>query len=175
MIGDLLFQIAEWLRSTFLNELAFWLSETSLSLWIQTHFWTIPTIQVFHIAALAALFGSALMINLKVLGLAGGYRSYAETARRFVPWMNGGFVVLLLSGLGLIIGEPIRELPNPIFWVKMILIVLTLPISLAFNAKVAKAEASGALSGAYKFGAVLLIVLWCAIMFGGRWIAYAPV
>jgi hypothetical protein len=115
------------------------------------------------------------MINLKVLGLVGGHRTYAETARRFVPWMNWGFVVLLLSGLGLIVGEPIRELPNPIFWVKMALIAFTLPISLFFNAKVARAEASGALSGAYKLGAILLIVLWCAIMFGGRWIAYAPV
>jgi len=175
MIGDLLFQFAEWLRSTFLNDLAFWLETTALSQWIVTNFWAIPAIQVFHISALAALFGSALMINLKVLGIGGSGASYADTAKRFVPWMNWGFVVLLISGLGLIVGEPIRELPNPIFWVKMILIVITLPISLLFNARVARVEASGALTGSYKFGAALLIVLWCSIMFGGRWIAYAPV
>lgn len=175
MIGDLLYQFAEWLRATWLNELATWLEGTALSQWIVTNFWAIPVIQVFHISALAALFGSALMINLKVLGIGGPATSYAETARRFVPWMNWGFVVLLLSGIGLIIGEPIRELPNPIFWIKMGLIAVTLPISLVFNARVAKAQASGALSASYKLGAVLLIVLWCAIIFGGRWIAYAPV
>lgn len=181
MIGDLLYLFAEWLRSTFLNDLAFWIEGTALSQWIVTNFWAIPAIQVFHISALAALFGSALMINLKVLGIGGSGFSYADTAKRFVPWMNWGFVVLLLSGLGLIIGEPIRELPNPIFWLKMGLIVITLPISLIFNAKVAKAEiagkmsATGSLSGSYKFGAFLLIVLWCGVMFGGRWIAYAPV
>jgi len=175
MIGDLLFQFAEWLRSTWLNELATWLETTALSQWIVNNFWSIPIIQVFHISALAALFGSVLMINLKVLGIGGSHRSYAETAKRFRPWINWGFVVLLLSGVLLIVGEPIRELPNPIFWVKMALIVITLPISLAFNARVAKVEASGALAVSYKLGAVLLIVLWCAIMFGGRWIAYAPV
>lgn len=175
MIGDLLFQFAEWLRSTWLNELAFWIGDTGLSQWIVTNFWAIPTIQTFHIAALAALFGSVLMINLKVLGLIGAHRSYAETAQRFLPWIRWAFIVLLVSGLLLIVGEPIRELPNPIFWVKMILIVVTLPISLAFNSKVAKAESSGALAGSYKLGAVLLIVLWCAIVMGGRWIAYAPV
>jgi len=175
MIGDLLFHFAEWLRSTFLNGFAFWISETGLSLWIQTHFWAIPTIQVFHIAALAALFGSVLMINLKVLGFLGGHRSYAETAARFVPWIRWGFVVLLISGTLLIIGEPVRELPNPIFWVKMILIAVTVPISLLFNMRVAKVDAGGGITAAHKLGAVLLIVLWCAIMMGGRWIAYAPV
>lgn len=175
MIGDLLYQFAEWLRATWLNELATWLESTAISQWIVTNFWAIPVIQVFHITALAVLLGSALMINLKVLGIGGPGTSYPETARRFVPWMNWGFVVLLLSGIGLIVGEPVRELPNPIFWIKMGMIAITLPISLTFNARVAKAQAAGALSGSYKLGAALLIVLWCAIIIGGRWIAYAPV
>jgi hypothetical protein len=181
MIGDLLYQFAEWLRTTWITDLATWLENTMLSQWIVNHFWAIPTIQVFHISALAALFGSALMINLKILGIGGSGFNYADTAKRFVPWMNWGFVVLLISGLGLIVGEPIRELPNPIFWLKMALIVITLPISLIFNAQVAKVEATGRLSATgslpahYKIGAFLLIALWCAIMFGGRWIAYAPV
>lgn len=181
MIGDLLYQFAEWLRSTFLSDLAFWIEGTALSQWIVTNFWAIPAIQVFHISAIAALFGSVLMINLKVLGIGGSGLSYADTARRFVPWINWGFIVLLVSGLGLIVGEPVRELPNPIFWIKMGLIVITLPISLLFNADVVKAEAAGrlsatgSLSALYKITAFALIVLWCAIMFGGRWIAYAPV
>jgi hypothetical protein len=181
MIGDLLYQFAEWLRTTWITDLATWLEATALTQWIVTHFWAIPTIQVFHISAIAALFGSVLMLNLKVLGIGGSGISYADTAKRFLPWINWGFVVLLVSGLGLVVGEPIRELPNPIFWIKMGLIVVTLPISLAFNARVAKVEAAGklsatgSLSASYKLGAFLLIVLWCAIMFSGRWIAYAPV
>lgn len=175
MIGDLLFRFAEWLRSTFLNDLAFWISDTALCQWIQSNFWAIPTIQVFHIAAIAALFGSVLMINLQVLGLLGGHRTLAQTSARFVPWIRWAFVVLLVSGLLLIIGEPVRELPNPIFWLKMVAIAVTVPISLAFNAKVSKIGSTGALSASYKLVAVLLIVLWCVIMLGGRWIAYAPV
>jgi hypothetical protein len=174
-IFDQLYLFAEWLRSTWLNEFAFWLSETSLAQWIVTNFWAIPTIQTFHITALAALFGSVLMINLKVLGVLGGHRTYAQTSARFIPWIRWGFVVLLLSGILLIVGEPVRELPNPIFWLKMMAIAVTVPISLMFNSKIVKLDAAGAVKGVHKLLAVLLILLWCLIMLGGRWIAYAPV
>ena len=174
-MGDLLYNFTEWLRGTQLVELAFWISETPLSLWIVTHFWAIPTIQTLHILAIAGLFGSVLMVNLRVLGLIGGHRSLAQTAARFMPWIRWSLLALLVTGLLLIVGEPIRELINPVFWVKMGLVVVTAVISMMFNRKVATVEATGTSAASLRGGAVLLIVLWCAIMAGGRWIAYAPV
>ena len=175
MIGDLLYNFTEWLRSTPLIELSLWISDTSLCLWIVTNFWAIPTFQTIHILSIGAMFGSALMISLRVLGLTGGHLTPAQTVARYGPWVRWGFVALVVTGFLMIVGEPVRELINPIFWIKMLLIVLTVPVSLWFNKKVASADASGAAVASLRGTAILVLILWCAIMAGGRWIAYAPV
>jgi hypothetical protein len=175
-MGDLLFSFTEWLRTTFLVDFVFWLSETPVSLWLQTNFWAIPTIQVFHILALAAAFGAILMINLRIFGMAGVDRTMAETERRYTRWIWWALLVLAVSGSGLIIAEPIRELINPIFWIKMGLVIVAVLTSLWFHRKVMRRLAGGgAITGGIKAGAVFIIVLWCVIMLCGRWIAYAPV
>ena len=174
--GELLYSFTEWLRSTPLTEFSLWISETSLSLWIASHFWAIPIIQVFHILALAAGFGAVLMVALRIFGFAGTDRTMAETERRYIGWIWGALLVLLLSGLGLIIGEPVRELINPIFWIKMGLVIVAILASLWFHRKVVRRLAGGeAVTAGIKAGAVFIIILWCVIMLCGRWIAYAPV
>jgi hypothetical protein len=178
-MGDLLFQFTEWLRTTQLVELSIWIGETPLSLAIQTHFWAIPIIQTIHIAAIAGTFGSVLMINLRVLGLNGAGSSIDQTARRFVPWIWWGLLVLILSGLLLITGEPVRELINPVFWIKMGLVLSAALIALWFLKFVRRDGASWETQPgrriAVRTAAVAIILLWCAIMVAGRWIAYAPV
>ena len=178
-MGDLLFQFTEWLRTTQLVELSIWIGETSLSLAIQTHFWAIPTIQTIHIAAIALTFGSVLMINLRVLGLSGAGASIDQTARRFVPWIWWGLLVLILTGLLMITGEPVRELINPVFWIKMVLVLTAILVSLWFQKAVRRNDAAWeSVQGrriAVRTAAVAIILLWLAIMVAGRWIAYAPV
>ena len=70
-MGDLLFEFTDWLRGTWLNELALTISESAPTLWIGEHFWAIPIFQVIHILAISASFASILMINARMLQLAG--------------------------------------------------------------------------------------------------------
>ena len=178
-IGDLLYAFTEWLRGTQLTELSLGISNTSLSIWIGGHFWAIPIIQTLHILAIAAAFGSVLMINLRILGVTGGTRTLTDTARRYIPWIWWALAVLIVTGIGMIIGEPVRELINPVFWIKMGLIVFMIVVSLGFQAsvrgRIAHWEVSRDGMAAVRIGAALIIVLWCMIMVAGRWIAYAPV
>jgi hypothetical protein len=178
-IGDLLYAFTEWLRGTQLTELSLGIGNTSLSAWIGSHFWAIPVIQTLHILSIAAAFGSVLMINLRILGVTGGTRSLTDTARRYIPWIWWALLALLLTGIGMVIGEPVRELINPIFWIKMGLIVVMIVASLLFQAsvraRIAQWEVSRDGRAAVRVGAVLIIILWCMIMVAGRWIAYAPV
>jgi uncharacterized membrane protein SirB2 len=178
-LGDFLYGFTEWLRTTPVLELSIWISNTRLSLAIGTHFWVIPILQVLHILAIAMAFGSVLMINMRILGLSGGSRTMTQTVRRFVPWIWWSLLVLIVTGIGMIMGEPIRELVNPIFWIKMILVVAMILLSLGFQATAGRHMATwetthdGRVS--VRIGAVGIILLWCAIMAAGRWIAYAPV
>lgn len=174
-----MYAIAEWLTSTFLLDLSNWLSLTPVSGWIQQNFWVIPTTQTVHILAICAVVGSAFMINLRIVELAGRSQTMTWTASRFLPWVWWGLPVLLLTGLILIVGEPHRELLNPSFWIKMILILVAIAATLWFQSTVRKNIAFWETSHSKRVGiriaAVASIVLWCAIIVFGRWIAYSPV
>lgn len=176
---DLLFEFTEWLRGTFLTEFSLWISDTWLSLWIVERFWAIPIIQTIHILTIAATFGAVLLMNLRVLGWVGNDRTIARTGKRYLPWVWWGLVILIISGIGMIIGEPVRELINPIFWIKMALVVLAILLAAWFQSSVARKsatwDASGSTSISIRLGAIFIIVLWLVIMLAGRWIAYAPV
>jgi len=175
-MGDLLYSFTEWLRTTPLVDLSLWISDTSWSMWLDSHFWAIPIMQNFHILAISAAFGSILMVNLRIYRLAGTDRTMAETERRYVRWIWWSLLVLLISGTGLIIAEPVRELVNPVFWIKMPLVVVAVLVSLWFHRRVMRRLAAGGTAGpVIKTAALLIIVLWLVIMLSGRWIAYAPV
>ena len=174
-MGDLLFSFTEWLRTTQVVELALWISDTAASGWIVTHFWAIPIIQCIHILAIAASFASILMINARMLGIAGS-SSIADTANRYIRVLWWALVVLVLSGLGMIIGEPVRELVNPFFWIKMGLVVFGILVSIWFHKGVIKHVTAGRdIVVTDKVTAMFLVILWMMIMYCGRFIAYAPV
>lgn len=172
---DLLFSLTEWLRTTPMVEFALGLSDTWLSLWIVTHFWTTAILQIIHILAISTAFGAILMINLRLFGVAGMDRTMAETQKRYVRWIWWSLAVLVISGVGLILSDSVRNLINAIFWIKMALVVGAVLASLAFHGRNMQRLAGGGTIGAgTRTAAVFIIILWCAIMVGGRWIAYAP-
>ena len=178
-IGDLMFALAQWLKTTPLPELALWIAKTPLSALVDTSYWIALTVQTIHILAVAGTFVSVLLINLRIVQLAGSGRTLAQTLTRYAPWIWWGLLVLLGTGFLLIMGEPARELLNPCFWTKMVLVVFAALIALWFQGAVRRHAEQWELSPhgalAVRGGAAAVIVLWVAIMALGRWIAYAPV
>jgi uncharacterized membrane protein len=120
---------------------------------------------------------SVAMVELRILGLARA-QTMDHTARRFVPWIWSGLVVLAATGIVLIVAEPKRALPNPAFQLKMLLLALAVAATLAFQASLQRNVAfwddarARKVAGAY---AVAALLLWLAIAVAGRWIAYAQV
>jgi hypothetical protein len=173
-MGDLLFSLTEWLRTTPLIDLALWISDTAFSELIVTNFWAIPIFQTIHILAIAGSFVAILMMTARVFGVA-GHASLLETEQRYTKVLWWSLLVLLITGFLMIMGEPIRELVNSVFWIKMILIVVGVFLALAFAKSLARQSAAGdTVSGGTKGTAILLVILWCVIIACGRWIAYAP-
>lgn len=174
-MGDLLFELTNWLRTTFLLDLALWTSDTWLSQLMVTNFWAIPTVQVIHILAVAGSFAAVLMINARMFGVA-GHATMAETSARYIKVLWWSLAVLVVSGFFMIVGEPVREMINPIFWIKMILVVVGVLVVISFAKTLGRqASAGDAVAGGAKATGIFLVVLWCVIILCGRWIAYAPV
>jgi hypothetical protein len=155
-----------------------WLYNTPVSQAIQGHSWIIPAIQSIHIVAIAILMGSAIVLDLKLAGLVARTESAAIVFRRYMPWLWSGLLVLLLTGLVLITGEPARELENWIFWTKMGLVLIAFLLTLIMRVPMLRedlGEQSRVWSLLVKPLGLLAIAIWILIIFCGRWIAYAIV
>ena len=116
-----------------MRDFALWLATTSPSVFIQEHnAWTIPAIQSIHIAGIALVMGSVLMIDLRILGLTWTDQTLQQTTRRFGPWLTGSLWLLLATGLLMIVGEPVRELVTFSFWLKMALVAAGALVAVTF-------------------------------------------
>jgi putative copper export protein len=143
-----------------LKQFAEWLSQTALSLTIQSHEWVIPTIQSIHILAICAFVGSVLMLDLRILEWAWRDQTLSETQARFGPWAWWALAVLLMTGVLMIIGEPPRQLLAISFWMKMALVVLTASIQMTQVRRPVKALAAST------------FLVWLGVIVLGRLIAY---
>jgi hypothetical protein len=153
-----------------------WLATTPVSMTFQTVEWIIPAVQSVHIIAIAIVMSSVVMVDLRLLGLMGHTQSISGLTRRFIPWVWCALVVLLLSGLVLITAEPRRDLLNPIFQAKMLLLIAAMAVTAGFQETVRRNMEFWDLSPRRRTGAwvtaVVSLLLWTAIVGCGRWIAY---
>ena len=153
-----------------------WLSQTPLSLAIQTHEWVIPAVQSIHIVAIGGVMGSVLMMALQIWGLAGRDQTLVQMVDRFAPWFKGSLLVLLLTGVVMIIGEPARELLALSFWLKTILVAcgFVLVVSIQRSAPEHDGQAQRGIERAagMKSRALIALLLWVVVIMLGRLIAY---
>ncbi len=116
-----------------MNRFAEWLAKTSASNAFRFHeSWLIPGVQSIHIIGIAIIMGSVFLIVLRILGWAGTDQTLRQTADRFGPWLIGGLFLQLVTGIVMIIAEPVRELVNFSFWTKMVFIAVGTVLSSIF-------------------------------------------
>jgi len=160
-----------------LKQFAEWLSTTFLSVFIQNHnSWAIPTIQSIHIVGIALVLGSVFMIDLRILGWAGTDQTLRQTTSRFGPWLTGALCLLLVTGVLMVIGEPVRELVTFSFWLKMLLVAVGTLIAVVFRITLRKREQQWeetlVTRRSTKLLAILTFLVWACIIILGRLIAY---
>jgi len=149
-----------------------WIYGTALSSAIRDHDWVVPVVQSVHIIAIAVVVGAALVTELRVLGIVAPEESLTVVTQRYLPWMWRALAVLLATGLVMIIGEPDRTLTNTIFWIKMALVSTAFLASRALRKPLL--DSTRAVGEARAKGlAWILLALWVAVIFCGRWIAYS--
>jgi hypothetical protein len=159
-----------------IDALCWWLEHTALSQTIQSINWIVPAIQTIHILAITVVAASALMIDLRLIGVFSADRPLREVSARFLPLIWWPLLVLLATGAIMIIGEPARSLKNPAFQLKMALLVTVLIVTALYQLLLRRdpdlgSPASSCRSAATAIAA-LSMLLWTGIIFAGRWIAY---
>ena len=136
----------------------------------------IPTIQSIHIVGIGVVLGSVFMIDLRILGWAGTDQTLRQTTSRFGPWLTGALCLQLATGILMVIGEPVRELVNFSFWLKMFLVAVGTLIAAIFLMTLPKHqqqwEETLVNRRSIKSLAILTFLIWLCIIILGRLIAY---
>jgi cytochrome bd-type quinol oxidase subunit 2 len=158
------------------NGFAEWLTKTNVSHTLRVHeSWLIPGVQSVHIIGIAVILGSLFMIVLRILGRAGMDQTLAETTYRFGPWLVGALCLQLITGIVMIVAEPVRELVNFSFWAKMIFVVAGTLLSGVFLYTFPNHEEHWEAlvkRRSIKSMAVLTLLIFLCIIVLGRLIAY---
>jgi len=137
--------------------------------------WAFPAVETLHIIGLATLFGSVLIVDLRLTGISRSL-SVSRLAQLALPWTVGAFVLVLLTGLLMFTAHASDLLGNPVFILKMGLIGAA-----GLNAALLHAGAMGKASAwdvnamppmRVRIAALLSIVLWVVVIACGRLLAY---
>jgi hypothetical protein len=140
---------------------------SALAAAIRTSLWAYPALEAVHIAAIGSLFGSLLLLELRVFGAGRGIALPALStfaARTALA----GFGVAAASG-GLMWSSDAAVLSaNPAFRAKLVLITLA-----GVNAALFLGRRSAVRhDGVARLQALVSLVLWAAVIGAGRLIAY---
>ena len=153
-----------------------WLAHTRVSQTIGDIAWLTPAVQSVHILAIAVVMSGVLMLDLRLLSVLGRDQTTAQFAGRYLPWVWWSLLILLATGAILIVSEPKRSLENPVFVLKMGLLLIASALALLVQQTLHRDQLyweAPARRLAARAVALSSLAVWACIVFAGRWIAYS--
>jgi hypothetical protein len=103
-----------------------WLQGSALGHFMrESGVWTYAIVNLLHILGVASLFGSVLVLDLRLLGL-GRRVPLAALAEATVPVATAGFTVAAATGVGLLVTKATEYVGNPFLALKFPAIALGL-------------------------------------------------
>ena len=134
-----------------------------------------PAVETLHIVGIALLFGSIAVFDLRLLGLSRSI-PVRRLAGHTLPWTAGAFVLIVPSGFAMFTAHALEFIGNPVFALKMCLILAGGTNAALLHAGVFRGAANWDVSvmpplAARAAGAVSLLV-WISVIACGRLLAY---
>jgi hypothetical protein len=98
------------------------LEQSTIGTIVRESLWVYPTLLVLHALGLAFIVGVNAAIDLRVLGVAQDLA--LAPMRRFLPVFYVAFGINAISGVALAIGYATTKLVDPVFYLKMLFLLL---------------------------------------------------
>jgi hypothetical protein len=137
--------------------------------------WLYPSVEIVHIAGLAILFGSVVVMDARLLGMS-RQLSVRALSRHLLPWTLGSVMLIVPSGLAMFTAHAGDFVGSPVFLAKMTLILFAACNALAFRVGVYVSVNNWDHGVAAPLGARLhaaaSVLLWLSVISCGRLLAY---
>ncbi len=152
------------------------LQKSGISQWMQGSLKALPIIEAVHVMAIVTVFGTILLIDLRLLGLYDTNRPFTRVFGEVLHWTWVAFAVAVITGILLFIPNAPRYVVNTAFGVKMALLVcagLNMAIfEFTTLKKVAIWDTQIPAPRAARMAGALSLVLWTSVVVAGRVIGF---
>ena len=159
-----------------LYEFAQWLAATKWSVDLHESFYMFNWMESTHVLFLMVSLGMLIMIDLRMMGWAFMNVPASKMADRLTWPMFFAFGVMVITGVILFTGIPIRYTHSVWFRFKLVLLFVALINAILFHRALTKSVATWDMDKTppkrIRRGAGLSLTLWVLIVFCGRFIAY---
>jgi hypothetical protein len=151
------------LEQFFLN-----MEQWPISKFIGESLWIFPVVQALHLVAMAFFMGAVMIVNLRLLGIGISGSSLAQVARSARPWLVGGLITMVLTGLPQLMQNASREYYSEYFWRKMYFLLAALIFTAISVRYMKKQPETASVGGVAKLVGVVSLVLWANVIVAAR-------
>ncbi len=143
--------------------------------WMRTSVKAMPIVESIHVLAAATVFGSILIVDLRLLGLRDASRAFTRVSNEMLRFTWAAFGLAVVTGALMFAANAQTYVVNTAFRLKLVALVLAginmaIFQHLTFRGVAAwdqkHSPAAGRMAGA------LSILLWIAVIFFARWIGF---
>jgi len=137
--------------------------------------WLYPSVEIVHIAGIALLVGSIVILDLRLLGVSRSL-PVRRLAAHILPWSLASFVLIVPSGLAMFVAHASDLMGNPLFPLKICLILAAVANAGVFHSGVFRGAAQWDVDvmppAAARVAAAVSLLLWVSVIVCGRLLAY---
>ncbi len=153
-----------------------WLQDTRLAIGIRDSLLLFPLLESVHVIGLALVFGTIVVIDLRLLGVASTHRPFLRMSSDIIKWTWGAFALTALTGVLMFITNASVYFNNTYFRIKILLLVLAAVNVLVFELTAGRTmEQWNEAPSAPRIGkivATVSVILWLGVIFAGRMIGF---
>lgn len=135
-----------------------------------------PAIESFHVIAITLVFGTILIVDLRLLGVMSHRKSAKQLIDELLPYTWGGFAVAVVTGALLFISNAVSYVNNTEFLLKLSAIALAGLNMMWFHStafrKIGEWDVSLPTPNAARMAGFSSLIVWTSVIFLGRWIGF---
>ncbi|HEX3375410.1 MAG TPA: hypothetical protein VHS29_01030 [Candidatus Acidoferrales bacterium] len=131
--------------------------------WVKTFSttgWMYASVSVIHYLTMFWFIGSMAVVDLRVMGVAAKKRNLMELSTQIFPWAWTGFVLAIISGFMMFTADAGDWAPDPVFHVKLVMIILSVAFAIFVQRGAPKWAALPEIPTSAKVIATIGLVLW---------------
>lgn len=147
-----------------------WCEATPIGDAIRESQWLFPVIESVHLIGLVVVAAAVLLVDMRLLGLGLRDQPVSRLARGVQPYLVVSVVVMIVTGTLLFLSEALKCYYSAAFWVKITCLALVIVYTFTIRKRVVMTDGGG--PAMRKAIAIMSILLWAGVGWGGRWIGF---